>query len=72
MVCFLPFPHQGHDNPLQNACLENPMHRGAWRATVPGGGKELDTTDRITLPLLSFSLLHERVNMSFITGSFRS
>ena len=24
----------GHDNPLQYSCLENPMHRGAWRATV--------------------------------------
>ena len=24
----------GHGNPLQNSCLENPMDRGAWRATV--------------------------------------
>ena len=24
----------GHGNPLQRACLENPMDRGAWRATV--------------------------------------
>ena len=24
----------GHGNPLQYACLENPMIRGAWRATV--------------------------------------
>ena len=23
-------------NPLQYSCLENPMDRGAWRATVPG------------------------------------
>ena len=23
-----------HDNPLQYSCLENPMHRGAWWATV--------------------------------------
>ena len=22
-----------HDNPLQCSCLENPMGRGAWRAT---------------------------------------
>ena len=27
-------PGGGHGNPLQNACLENPMNRGAWRATV--------------------------------------
>ena len=25
----------GHNNPLQYPCLENPMDRGAWRATVP-------------------------------------
>ena len=25
-----------HDNPLQDSCLENPMDRGAWEATVRG------------------------------------
>ena len=25
---------QGHGNPLQYSCLENPMDRGAWWATV--------------------------------------
>ena len=25
-----------HGNPLQNSCLENPMDRGAWQATVYG------------------------------------
>ena len=24
----------GHDNPLQYSCLENPMDKGAWRATI--------------------------------------
>ena len=24
----------GHGNPLRYSCLENPMHRGAWKATV--------------------------------------
>ena len=27
---------EGNDNPLQYSCLENPMDRGAWRATVHG------------------------------------
>ena len=27
-------PGGGDDNPLQYACLENPMDRGAWRAAV--------------------------------------
>ena len=29
-------PGGGHDNPLQCSCLENPMDRGAWWATVHG------------------------------------
>jgi len=29
-------PGGGHGNPLQYSCLENPMDRGAWRATVLG------------------------------------
>ena len=28
-------------NPLQYSCLENPMDRGAWRATVHGVTKSL-------------------------------
>ena len=28
----------GHGNPLQYSCLENPMDRGAWGATVQGIG----------------------------------
>ena len=29
-------PRGGHGNPLQYSCLENPMDRGAWWATVHG------------------------------------
>ena len=29
-------PGVGNDNPLQYSCLETPMGRGAWRATVHG------------------------------------
>ena len=29
-------PGEGHGNPLQYYCLENPMDRGAWWATVHG------------------------------------
>ena len=28
-------PGGGHGNPLQYSCLENPMDRGAWWASVP-------------------------------------
>ena len=39
-------PGEGNGNPLQYSCLENPMDRGAWQATVHGGkrvGHELAT-----------------------------
>ena len=29
-------PEGGHGNPLQYSCLENPMNRGVWQATVHG------------------------------------
>ena len=29
-------PGEGNGNPLQYSCLENPMDRGAWQATVHG------------------------------------
>ena len=30
------FPGGGNGSPLQYSCLENPMDRGAWQATVHG------------------------------------
>ena len=27
-------PGEGYGNPLQHSCLENPMDREAWRATI--------------------------------------
>ena len=29
-------PGEGNGNPLQYSCLENPIDRGAWQATVHG------------------------------------
>ena len=36
-------PGEGNGSPLQYSCLGKPMGRGAWRATVRGVTKELDT-----------------------------
>ena len=36
---------EGNGNPLQYSCLENPMDKEAWRATVHGVEKELDMTE---------------------------
>ena len=35
-------PGGGHGNPLQYSCLENPMDRGAWWATVHRVAKRHD------------------------------
>ena len=44
-------PGEGNGNPLQCSCLENPMDRGAWRATVHGVAKS-----RIQLSDFTYSM----------------
>ena len=41
-------PEVGSGNPLQCSCLENPMDRGAWQATVHGL-QELNMTERLRI-----------------------
>ena len=38
-------PGGGHGNPLQYSCLENPMDKGAWWATVHSVTKRDDASD---------------------------
>ena len=33
------YPGEGNGNTLQCSCLENPMDRGAWQATIHGVAK---------------------------------
>ena len=48
-------PGGGNGKPLQDSCLENPMDRGAWGATIPGGrkrtGRDLATKQQQILVL---------------------
>ena len=37
-------PGEGSDNLFQYSCLENPMDRGSWQATVHGVAEESDMT----------------------------
>jgi len=40
-------PEGGSGNPLQYSCLENPMDRGPWQATVHGVAEQLDNTEQL-------------------------
>ena len=51
-------PGEGNGNPLQYSCLENPMDRGAWWATVHGVA---NTSEWLTLSFLSESEGHPEV-----------
>ena len=47
-------PGGGHSNPLQDSCLENPMDRGAWQATVHRVTKSQIGLREKTLSLFSY------------------
>ena len=53
-------PREGHDNPLQYSCLENPMDRGASQATVHRVAKSQH--DLVTRQLLLISLPFSQVS----------
>ena len=42
-------PGGGHGNPLQYSCLENPMERGAWQATVCEVAKSWTQLKRLSM-----------------------
>ena len=53
-----PLEKEMTDNPLQYSCLENPMDRGAWGATVQWGRKSGTVMKRLSTlarPLLAVS-----------------
>ena len=43
---------EGNGNPLQFSCLENPMDRGDWQATVHGVAKSWAQLSKQQQPLL--------------------
>ena len=44
-------PGEGHGDPLQDSCLENPMDRAAWWATVYGVTKSQTQLKRLSMHL---------------------
>ena len=60
---------EGNGNPLQYSCLENPMDRGAWRATVHGVAKSWTQLNNFTF-FLSFTLHLFLVTLFFVVDTF--
>ena len=61
------FPGEGNGNPLQCSCLENPVDREAWQATVHGVTK--NQTERLTLTNYIYTSLSIHLLMG-ILGCF--
>ena len=63
-------PGGGHGNLLQYSCLENPLDRGAWWATVHGG-----TNSHTRLRQLSTHLAHthflQGAGIASMNGTYR-
>ena len=61
-------PGGGHGNPLQYSCLENPMDRGAWRATVHSVAKSWTQLKWLSMDPLSFLSFLGIFNVSWQEG----
>ena len=56
------FPEEGHSNPLRYSCLESPMDKGAWRATVQSVVRSQARLNDYTLSFKSYPALQEGKN----------
>ena len=66
-------PRGGHGNPLQYSCLENPMDRGPWQATVHGVMKSQTQLNTHTHTRAHMYMLHRAeiiLAMSFLPSFF--
>ena len=58
-------PGERNGNPLHYSCLENPMDRGAWWATVRAWDcRELDMTEQLTLLSTTHANTQEQTSLN--------
>ena len=60
-------PGGGHGNPLQYSCLENPMDRGAWQATVHRVAQSQTLLQPHTHARTSYTSVTEQMNCKIVT-----
>ena len=64
-------PGEGNGNPLQYSCLENPMDRGAWWATVDGVAKSRTRVSNFTIFLSFFLYAVSQFSCSVVSDTLR-
>ena len=63
-------PGEGHGNPLQYSCLENPKDRGAWQATVHGVARVEHDLVTTPPPYINVELYHYgNIDIPFILNT---
>ena len=58
-------PGEGNGNPLQYSCLENPIDRDAWWATVHGIAKSRTQLSDFTFSI-SFLSIHKSIKYTYL------
>ena len=58
-------PGEGNGNPLQYCCLENPIDRDAWWATVHGIAKSRTQLSNFTFSI-SFLSIHKSIKYTYL------
>ena len=57
-------PGGGHSNPLQYSCLENPVNRGAWRATIHRFTKSWTRLKQLSMHVHTHTHTHTHIHFA--------
>ena len=62
-------PGGGNVNPFQYSCLENPMDRGAWQATIHGVSKSWTRLKQLSKHVCIHSILNNILHHNIVCQS---